>query len=103
MERAITGSVSPRLALHSKGLPPTSRSKRGASIAGIPSLGGQQDLIPAKETSCLEKSVRGHSKRQPAGSAKLEPTIAPRSALNMINPAKVRTSGLMAPRDHDIL
>src|SRR6516225_5134419 len=64
MEREITGSVSPSAALDPVALPSASRSKRGASIAGIPSFGGPPDLIPANGTLCLEKSVRGHSNRQ---------------------------------------
>src|SRR5260370_142341 len=99
MERAITGSVSPRPALHSAGLPPTNRSKRGASIAGIPSLGGPPDLIVANGTLCLEKSVRGHSERQPTGSASSAPrrasTAAPSSVASMINAATLRFGGAM--------
>src|SRR5215831_9512338 len=100
MERAITGSVSPSAALDPVALPSASRSKRGASIAGIPSFGGPPDLIPANGTLCLEKSVRGHSKRQLIGSADKVPRLAstgvPRNALNAINPMRLGCGYTMA-------
>src|SRR6516164_5548827 len=100
MERAITGSVSPSAAIDPVALPSASRSKRGASIAGIPSFEGPPDLILANGTLCLEKSVRGHSKRQLIGSAgkvpRLASTAVPRSAVNAINPMRLRCGDTMA-------
>src|SRR6516162_10875128 len=100
MERATTGSVSPSAALDPVALPPASRSKRGASTAGIPSFGGPPDLIPANGTLCLEKSVRGHSKRQLIGSADKVPRLAstnrPKTAVSAINLAKLPTNDAIA-------
>src|SRR5215467_1324982 len=96
MERAITGSVSPSAALDPVALPSASRSKRGASIDGIPSFGGPPDLIPANARLCLEKSVRGHSKRQLIGSADKVPRLAstnrPKTAVSAINLGNLSTN-----------
>src|SRR5262249_41178 len=96
MERAITGSASPRPPLHPVALPSASRSKRGASIAGVPFFGGPPDLIPTNGTLCLEKSVRGHSKRQLIGSADNVPRLAstnrPKTAVSAINLGKLPTN-----------
>src|SRR5262249_11840176 len=102
MESAITGSRSPSAALHPIGLPLTSRSKRGASIAGIPSFGGPPDLMPANGTLCLEKSVRGHCKRQLIGSADNVPRPASsdrlKTAVNAINPERLPTDAIAVSR-----
>src|SRR5262249_3098086 len=102
MERAITGSVSPSAAIDPIALPSASRSNRGASIAGIPSLGGPPDLIAANGTLCLEKSVRGHCKRQLIGSASNVPrpasTDTPKSADNAINPERLQTDAIAVSR-----
>src|SRR5262249_29691149 len=104
MERAITGSVSPSAALDPVALPSASRSKRGASIAGIPSFGGPPDLIPANGTLCLEKSVRGHSNRQLTGSASNVPRLAstdmPKTAVSAINPERLPTNDAIAVSRH---
>src|SRR5262245_6407976 len=103
MERAITGSVSPSAALDPVALPSASRSKRGASIAGIPSFGGPPDLIPANGTLCLEKSVRGHSNRQLIGSADKAPRLAstrPKTAVSAINLGKLPTNDAIAISRH---
>src|SRR6516162_2940158 len=104
MERAITGSVSPSAALDPVALPSASRSKRGASIAGIPSFGGPPDLIPANGTLCLEKSVRGHSKRQLTGSASNIPRLAstdtPKTAVSTINFERLPTNDAIAVSRH---
>src|SRR5262249_6916148 len=85
-------------------LPSASRSKRGASIAGIPSFGGPPDLIPANGTLCLEKSVRGHSKRQLIGSAdkvrRLASTNRPKTAVSAINLGKLPTNDAIAISRH---
>src|SRR6516164_8918322 len=57
METAITGSVSPSAALDPVALPSASRSKRGASIAGIPSFGGPPDLISANGSVRFDRFV----------------------------------------------
>src|SRR5262245_27795197 len=102
MERAITGSVSPSAALDPVALPSASRSKRGASIAGIPSFGGPPDLIPANGTLCLEKSERGHSSRQLIGSAdnvpRLASTTRPKTAVSAINLEKLPTNAIAISR-----
>src|SRR6516164_505162 len=104
MERAITGSVSLSAALDPVALPSASRSKRGASIAGIPSFGGPPDLILANETLCLEKSVRGHSNRQLIGSADKVPRLAstnrPKTAVSAINLGKLPTNDAIAISRH---
>src|SRR6516225_5137430 len=104
MERATTGSVSPSAALDPVALPPASRSKRGASIAGIPSFGGPPDLIPANGTLCLEKSVRGHSNRQLIGSADNVPRLAstntPKTTVDTINLGKLPTNDAIAISRH---
>src|SRR5262249_40816101 len=104
MERAITGSVSPSATLDPVGLPSANRSKRGASIAGIPSFGGPPDLIPANGTLCLEKSVRGHSKRQLIGSADKVPRLAstnrPKTAVSAINLGNLSTNDANAISRH---
>src|SRR5215813_3449640 len=104
MERAITGSVSLSAALDPVALPSASRSKRGASIAGIPSFGGPPDLIPANGTLCLEKSVCGHSKRQLIGSAdnvaRLASTNRPKTAVSAINLGKLPTNDAIAISRH---
>src|SRR5215472_3251181 len=104
MERAITGSVSPSAALDPVALPSASRSKRGASIAGIPSFGGPPDLISANETLCLEKSVRDHSNRQLIGSASKVPTPAstdrPKTAVSAINLGRLPTNDAIAISRH---
>src|SRR6516225_9629170 len=104
METAITGSVSPSAALDPVALASASRSKRGASIAGIPSFGGPPDLIPANGTLCLEKSVRGHSKRQLIGSADNVPrqasTNRPKTAVSAINLGKLPTNDAIAISRH---
>src|SRR6516165_8000545 len=100
MERAITGSVSPSAPLGPVALPLASRSKRGASIAGIPSFGGPPDLIPGNDTLCLEKSVRAHSNRQLIGSADKVPRLAstnrPKTAVSAINLGKLPTNDAFA-------
>src|SRR5215813_6801465 len=104
MERAITGSVSPSATLDPVGLPSANRSKRGASIAGIPSFGGPPDLIPAKGTLCFEKSVRDHSNRQLIGSASDVPrrasTDRPKTAVSAINLGKLPTNDAIAISRH---
>src|SRR6516164_5282916 len=104
MERAVTGSVSPSAALDIVALPSASRSKRGASIAGIPSFGGPPDLIPANDTLCLEKSVRGHSNRQLIGSASNIPRLAstdtPKTAVSAINFERLPTNDAIAVSCH---
>src|SRR5262249_20347337 len=74
MASEMTGSALPMRAAHPDAAPPLSRSKRGMSIAGIPSLRGPPDLISSRGTVCCEKSVRGHSARQPNDSAVALPT-----------------------------
>src|SRR6516225_6085480 len=104
MERAITGSVSPSAAIDPVALPPASRSKRGASTAGIPSFGGPPDLIPANGTLCLEKSVRDHSNRQPIGSASDVPrpasTNRPKTAVSAISLGRLPTNDAIAISRH---
>src|SRR5262245_28921722 len=74
MASEMTGSALPMRAAHPDAAPPLSRSKRGMSIAGIPSLRGPPDLISSRGTVCCEKSVRGHSARQLNDSAVALPT-----------------------------
>src|SRR5262245_62364328 len=104
MERAITGSVSPSAAHDPVACPSASRSKRGASIAGIPSFGGPPDLIPANGTLCLDISVRGHSKRQLIGSADNVPrqasTNRPKTAVSAIDLGKLPTNDAIAISRH---
>src|SRR6266849_8936195 len=107
MERVITGSVSPRAALHPVGFPPTSCSKRGASMAGIPSLRGPPDLISRSGTLYLEKSVRGHSSRQLAGSASDVPRLAssdtPMSVVSASSPGRLhRVDAMAVTRNHSV-
>src|SRR5262249_59063652 len=104
MERAITGSVSLSAAIDPVAVPSANRSKRGVSIAGIPSFGGPPDLISTNGTLCLEKSVRGHSKRQLTGSASNIPRLAstntPKTAISAINFGRLPTNDVIAVSRH---
>src|SRR5712691_5379920 len=84
MVSEMTGSASPMLMAHPAATPSLSRSKRGRSIDAIPSLRGPPDLISSSGTVCCEKSVRGHSARQPPGSARAVPGAVPMAAATSV-------------------
>jgi hypothetical protein len=101
----VDGKGNDRLRVAEAGTPPagrprSNRSKRGISIDGMPSLAGAPDLISASGTLCLEKSVRRHSKRQPAGSASTLPSMtsadAPNSTASAINPNGLQANDAIA-------
>src|SRR5713226_7189941 len=76
MVSEMTGSALPMRLAHPAATPSVSRSKRGVSIDGISSLRGPPDLISSSGTVCCEKSVPGHSARQPPGSTGALPGAA---------------------------